>query len=267
MIAGCATMAPLFLLPRALPSSPTSIFRSQTSGEHVSPVAPTHTSSALAGMTSFMIAGAALVAAGAVSGRTSRHAAAGTGSKVKKQDSQPPAPAKPRPPPPPPFDPSKQVGAIPPLGYFDPLGFSKEGDKQGFRDLREAELKHGRVAMVASLGLVVQHFVHPDVMVIPVKVNTAPYGMGAWTVFWGPVGFFALTGLAFFTFAMETMVWLPNRREPGDYGDPLGLNIYTEDMRNRELSNGRFAMFAVVGILVAEVVTGKDAVQQLGLGL
>jgi len=100
-----------------------------------------------------------------------------------------------------------------------------------------------------------------------VKVNTAPYGLGAWTVFWGPVGFFALTGLTFFIFVMETMLWVPNRREPGDFGDPLRLNIYTEDMRNRELSNGRFAMIAVTGILVAEVVTGKDAVQQLGLGL
>ena len=36
-------------------------------------------------------------------------------------------------------------------------------------------------------------------------------------------------------------------------------------MRNRELNNGRFAMVAITGIVVAELVTGKDAVQQLGL--
>jgi len=35
-------------------------------------------------------------------------------------------------------------------------------------------------------------------------------------------------------------------------------------MRNRELNNGRFAMFAIMGIIAAELVTGKDAVQQLG---
>ena len=28
-------------------------------------------------------------------------------------------------PPPPPFNPANQIGALPPLGYFDPAGFSK----------------------------------------------------------------------------------------------------------------------------------------------
>merc|ERR1712210_178773 len=55
------------------------------------------------------------------------------------------AEAEDAPPPPPPFDPSKQLGAMAPLGYFDPAGFSKVGDKEGFRNLRIAELKHGRV--------------------------------------------------------------------------------------------------------------------------
>merc|ERR1719442_148689 len=57
------------------------------------------------------------------------------------------------------FDPSVQLGAMAPLGYFDPLGFCKKGDEAGFRTLRAAELKHGRVAMMASVGAVVQHFV------------------------------------------------------------------------------------------------------------
>merc|ERR1719405_457554 len=63
------------------------------------------------------------------------------------------------PPPPPPFDPSKQVGAMAPMGFFDPLGFSKVGDKEGFRNLRAAELKHGRVAMMAAVGAVAQHYI------------------------------------------------------------------------------------------------------------
>merc|ERR1719188_2372038 len=54
---------------------------------------------------------------------------------------------------PPPFEPAEQVGAMAPLGYFDPLGFTKTGDEEGFRKMREAELKHGRVAMMASVGL------------------------------------------------------------------------------------------------------------------
>jgi len=34
--------------------------------------------------------------------------------------------------------------------FFDPLGFSKVGDKEGFRNLRLAEIKYARVAMMAT---------------------------------------------------------------------------------------------------------------------
>ena len=39
-----------------------------------------------------------------------------------------------------------------PLGYFDPLGLSKDGDVETFRRRRESELKNGRVAMFATIG-------------------------------------------------------------------------------------------------------------------
>merc|ERR1711869_195105 len=79
------------------------------------------------------------------------------------------------PPPPPPFDPSKQVGAMAPMGFFDPLGFSKVGDKEGWRKLRAAELKHGRVAMMAAVGAVIQcPFQFPG-------FDKLPRGLGALT--------------------------------------------------------------------------------------
>merc|ERR1719162_1938383 len=64
------------------------------------------------------------------------------------------------PPPPPPFSPAEQLGVTQPLGYFDPLGFCKVGDERGFHKLRCAEIKHGRVAMMAAIGTVFQHYVH-----------------------------------------------------------------------------------------------------------
>merc|ERR1712032_1032270 len=39
---------------------------------------------------------------------------------------------------------------------------------------------------------------------------------------------------------------------------------YNTDMRNFELNNGRFSMFAAIGIIAAEIVSGKTAVAQLG---
>merc|ERR1719387_2252293 len=54
------------------------------------------------------------------------------------------------------------AGIAGPLGYFDPLGFSTGDVSEGkIRFFREAELKHGRVAMLASLGFFVAEGFHP----------------------------------------------------------------------------------------------------------
>lgn len=46
----------------------------------------------------------------------------------------------------------KEVGAQPPLGFFDPLGLLKDADQARFDRLRKVEKKHGRIAMLAVLG-------------------------------------------------------------------------------------------------------------------
>jgi hypothetical protein len=43
---------------------------------------------------------------------------------------------------------------------FDPLGFTKKASKEKVEWYRAAELKHGRVAMLASLGQLTQYFYH-----------------------------------------------------------------------------------------------------------
>merc|ERR1719193_2551768 len=148
-----------------------------------------------------------------------------------------------------PFNPAGQVGAMAPLGFFDPLGFAKVGDEAGFRQLRAAELKHGRVAMMASIGALVQHFVR------------LPFAESARGTF-GAV----LKEEALLVAAMLEGAWREDAaREPGNFGDPMGLNMYSEEMRSKELNNGRMAMLSVLGIFAAEMATGKDAVEQLGL--
>jgi len=152
------------------------------------------------------------------------------------------------------WDPANEIGAQAPLGYFDPAGFTT--NEATFRKLRTAEIKHGRVAMMAALGAVVQHYVQ-----IPGFENV-PKGLGAVNVSPGKE---AAIALILISGALELAVWTDDEsKEPGNFGDPLGLGQYTEDVRAREIANGRFAMFAAIGIISAELLTGKDAVQQLG---
>jgi hypothetical protein len=160
--------------------------------------------------------------------------------------------------------PSEQVGNTAPLGFFDPLGFSTGGtisypdDINGFKFLRSAELKNGRVAMMASVGMVVQHYVK-----LP-GFEDVPAGYAALTTSAGATGFAALVCVIGLIEAQE----FANgtfRKSLGNYGDPLNLGSYNEEYQNKELNNCRMAMFAVLGQLVAEMVTGKDAIEQLGL--
>lgn len=50
----------------------------------------------------------------------------------------------------------KELGAQPPLGFFDPLGLVADGDADKFDRYRYCEIKHGRIAMLAILGYIVQ---------------------------------------------------------------------------------------------------------------
>ena len=157
---------------------------------------------------------------------------------------------------PPVFQPSEQFGSTAPLGFFDPLGFTKVGDEKGFRKLRVSEIKHGRVAMMASIGLVGQHFLKFPFF------EKASAGFSIMGQAEGVLGFFGI----FCMCAPLELWWRENpEKEPGNYGDPFGVNMYNDEMRMKELNNGRMAMISVLGIFAAEVATGKDAMQQFGL--
>jgi hypothetical protein len=45
-----------------------------------------------------------------------------------------------------------ELGAQPPLGFWDPLNLLKDADQERFDRLRYVEVKHGRISMLAILG-------------------------------------------------------------------------------------------------------------------
>merc|ERR1719171_2380578 len=52
------------------------------------------------------------------------------------------------------FTPQNDVGVTPPLGFWDPLGFTSRGP-DAYRRYQEIEIKHGRISMAACLGVFV----------------------------------------------------------------------------------------------------------------
>ena len=112
--------------------------------------------------------------------------------------------------------------------------------------------------MMASVGLVGQHFLK-----FPGFENS-PAGFSIMGRGEGVLGFFAI----FLVSGLLELAWREDpsgEKEPGNYGDPFGVQMYNDEMRMKELNNGRMAMISVLGIFAAECATGKDAMQQFGL--
>merc|ERR1712166_1245309 len=98
-------------------------------------------------------------------------------------------------------------GAIAPLGYFDPLGFCKDRSLPGVKRFREAEIMHGRVAMMATVGYLVAE-----------NTPTIAYGFDHPTIANNMIPEIPLFGVMFPFFTLRENYY------PGDIGlDPSGL--------------------------------------------
>jgi len=143
---------------------------------------------------------------------------------------------------------------------FDPIGFSEWFDMKW---LREAEIKHGRVSMLATLGFIMQQF-----WTLPGYAHVDDSNLGPTVVGAGPMLQIVLWMgvLEIWTnqgnVTMETMFADP-KRAPGDLGfDPMGLAVGKSDeekalMQWKELKNGRLAMLAIGGMIHHNWVTGE----------
>ena len=163
----------------------------------------------------------------------------------------------------------KKPGVSAPLGFFDPLGFTSNNITEGrFKFISEAETKHGRVAMLATLGFPIAEQFHP---LFGGEVDVPSYIAFQQTplqIFWPTVlGFLGTLELAsivkFQNPFMGGEPWaLKEKVDVGDFGfDPLNLYPSNLDKQKRiktvELNNGRLAMLAITGMVVQELVSGE----------
>lgn len=165
-------------------------------------------------------------------------------------------------------------GASAPLGYFDPLGLCKDRNLQGVKRFREAEVMHGRVAMMATVGYLISE-----------STPTITYGMNVHhTIANNQIP--EVPGTVLFPFFLAINIAEALRAnigwvEPGlgplftlrdsYYPGDLGLKLFKPtdaegfaNMQTKELNNGRLAMLAAAGMCVQEQINGKGILENLG---
>jgi len=159
-------------------------------------------------------------------------------------------------------------GGTPEGKIFDPLGLGQ--DEAALYRRRCVEIKHGRVCMVAFLGMTVG----PNDLIAPTHTLLAPsldlhfddIPGGIQAISYVPAaGWFqiiALVGAHELTINKQDYTKVPGE-------NPAFLGFKPEDpavfkeKQLKELKNGRLAMIAVLGELMAQQVSGQGTYEQL----
>lgn len=133
--------------------------------------------------------------------------------------------------------------------------------------VQEAELKHGRVAMVSALTIPTIELLNGNHQGI-YELSSKPLSFQL-----GLLGVFACSEVAqlfkAYEFPMEPKKWfnMKDSHVPGEYSfDPLGFSNKSgrlSEYKRTELFNGRLAMLAAFGILVQEICTDKTVIDTL----
>lgn len=150
-----------------------------------------------------------------------------------------------------------EIGAIAPLGFFDPLGLVKDESQEKFDHLREVEIRHGRCAMLAVTG-----WLTTAAGVRLPGMEAAPFGFKALLMEGLPSdvrGTIPLTLMTVFFLTVFMQDSTGNNAFPGDYRNGLidfGWDKQSTEWQNKkraiELNNGRAAQMGILGIMVHE---------------
>merc|ERR1711972_283735 len=168
------------------------------------------------------------------------------------------------------------LGVQEPWGFWDPAGFTKDGDVYSYKRRRTVELKHGRVSMTACMGYIIPEYVKFPGYLSPsegIQFADVPNGLGAlskvplagWLQIFAFAGVIETTG--FFSGSSQPIGFMKDSTmdgTPGDYGIGFPNFIGTVDDPEAkksklaaELANGRLAMVAIIGMFFQDGLTGS----------
>merc|ERR1712172_371035 len=155
-----------------------------------------------------------------------------------------------------------ELGVQEPVGFWDPLGFTADGDVASFKRRRSVELKHGRICMLATMGYITPEitgklpgYLSPSA---GLKFADIPNGLAAVskvpTLRWAQIA--AYFGFCEFSGGFEDYKTGP----PGDYGFKVLTSADPAEKTKKlaaEINNGRLAMVAIIGMFFQDGLTGS----------
>merc|ERR1712076_172763 len=153
-----------------------------------------------------------------------------------------------------------ELGVQAPVGFFDPLGFTKDGDEQSFKRRRSVEIKHGRICMLATMGYITPEitgkfpgFLSPSE---GLKFADIPNGLAAISKVpaagWGQI----VAYCAFCELSQDQSAG--TSAAAGDFGWKLSTSSDAAAKQSKlaaEIANGRLAMMAIIGMFFQDGLT------------
>jgi len=155
-----------------------------------------------------------------------------------------------------------ELGVQAPVGFWDPIGYTADGDEAAFNRRRQTELKHGRISMLATMGYITPElgfkwsgYLSPS---MGIKFADVPNGLKALSAVpalgWAQI-------VAYMAFCEVSQDQSPGTKPAeGDFGWKVLTSDYPEALKRKlsaEIANGRLAMMAIIGMFFQDGLTGS----------
>ena len=148
------------------------------------------------------------------------------------------------------------AGATKPLNYFDPLKLSYTKNEKQLQYLRETELQHVRIAMLAFLAFPTIEYLNSG---SPAVNFLSSQDIVTQLPFWFTVMLFEVSRMRTYwedPFKTNNFFTIKDNKQPGNILN-VDSNKVTTSSYDKELNNGRLAMLAVAHMIGSELLTNS----------